>query len=151
MGRGRGWAAEDAPRPRRIRRFLEPAILLLLHESPAHGYALIEGLRSLGLESYPTDMSTIYRILYSLEEGGMLVSTQESAPSSGPPRRVYALTERGEDHLSTWVAELRETDRLLHRFLQAYDAHRREHESVDTAVEASTNLDDVERHEEEHE
>lgn len=116
------------PQPRRIRRFLEPALLLQLHDQPKHGYALIEGLDDLGMESYPADMSAIYRILYALEEGGMITSTRDSEESGGAPRRVYALTAAGEAYLAAWVAELGETDRLLHRFLEAYESHMEQHE-----------------------
>jgi len=114
--------------PRRIRRFLEPALLLLLHRNPSHGYGLAEGLRDMGLGAYPTDMSALYRILYDLEERGMVVSRRETKDTAGPPRRVYELTEEGDAHLSEWVEELRHTDRLLHRFFDAYEAHLTEHE-----------------------
>jgi PadR family transcriptional regulator, regulatory protein PadR len=109
--------------PRRISRFLEPALLLLLHQHPAHGYALIEGLDVLGMEAYPADVSAIYRILYSLEETGMITSTRGTEQTAGPPRRVYVLTEQGEVYLAAWVQELKETDSLLHRFLDAYQDH----------------------------
>jgi PadR family transcriptional regulator, regulatory protein PadR len=119
-------------RPRRIRRFLEPAILLVLHSGPSHGYAIAEALRELGLDTYPADTSAIYRVLYDLEAKGMLRSSEDVESSSGPPRRVYRLTEPGDLHLQRWVAELRETDRILHRFLEAYDAHQMEHEQENT-------------------
>lgn len=115
--------------PRRIRRFIEPVLLLLLHCNPAHGYALVEGLKALGLDAYPTDISAIYRILHDLEANGMLVSSRDAEQTSGPPRRVYELTEMGDMHLRAWVEELRETDRLLHTFLDAYDAHQEQHEA----------------------
>ena len=117
-------------RPRRIRRFLEPALLLLLHWAPTHGYGLLEGLARLGLESYPADISAIYRILYDLEAKGMVSSTPDVGPSAGPPRRVYALTEAGEAYLRALVEELRATDQLLHRFLEAYDQHQQAHKTT---------------------
>jgi PadR family transcriptional regulator PadR len=137
MPRWRGRQQQDeldsmAGRPRRIRRFIEPALLLLLHCNPTHGYALIEGLSDLGLEAYPADASAIYRILYDLEAKGMLVSTQDAAQSAGPPRRVYTLTEAGDVYLKSWVQDLRETNRLLHHFLEAYDAHQKRHERIAT-------------------
>jgi len=89
---GKGRRSAQGKRPRRIRRFLEPALLLLLHSGPNHGYGLVEGLRNLGLESYPTDISAVYRILYDLEAKGLLTSGQSADESAGPPRRVYALT-----------------------------------------------------------
>lgn len=110
-------------RPRRIRRFAEPAVLLLLHERPTHGYALLDGLTRLGLEAYPADSSVIYRILRDLEQAGMIASEWDTEDTGGPPRRVYQLTHEGNEHLKAWVEELRATDRILHRFLDAYDRH----------------------------
>ena len=114
----------DGIQPRRISRFLEPALLLLLHRQASHGYAFIEGLEQLGMEAYPADVSAIYRILHSLEDAGMITSTRETEQTAGPPRRVYELTEEGQIYLTAWVQELQETDRLLHRFLDAYEEHR---------------------------
>ncbi|MBC7256017.1 MAG: helix-turn-helix transcriptional regulator [Chloroflexi bacterium] len=114
-------------RPRRIRRFIEPALLLLLHHGPAHGYGLLEGLRALGLEDYPADISAVYRILYALEAQGMVISHMEAERSGGPPRRVYQLTEAGDAYLRAWVEDLRATDRILHQFLDAYEDHEKSH------------------------
>lgn len=127
-GRGRGWGGMGGrhgrrwgPRPRRIRRLLEPALLHLLRAGPQHGYALVGGLENLGLEAYPTDLSGIYRILRDLEEMGAVVSSWDETSSGGPPRRVYELTPMGRQYLAEWVHDLRATVEMLERFLQAYD------------------------------
>lgn len=106
--------------PRRIARFVEPALLLLLRQSPRHGYGLMESLRELGFEDYPVDFSAVYRTLRSLEEAGMVSSDWDLEVSAGPPRRVYTITSEGEDHLAQWVDDLRATDKVLHAFLEAY-------------------------------
>ena len=127
-----GWgrrAGCDRGQPRRIRRFIEPALLLLLHRNPTHGYALVEGLSELGLESYPTDVSAVYRVLYDLEARGVLISRVDATESAGPPRRVYELTEAGDAYLQAWVEDLRATDQMLSRFLDACDQHQRLHET----------------------
>ena len=74
----------------------------------------------------------------------MLVSSQDAEQSSGPPRRVYELTEMGDVHLRAWVEELRETDRLLHSFLEAYDVHQKQHEREESAAENSTDQESPE-------
>jgi PadR family transcriptional regulator, regulatory protein PadR len=109
-------ACQAGIQPRRISRFLEPALLLLLHRQSSYGYALVEGLDELGMEAYPADVSAIYRILYGLEDAGMVTSSRDTEQTAGPPRRVYELTEQGETYLAAWVQELQETDRLLHHF-----------------------------------
>ncbi len=106
--------------PRRIRRFVEPALLLLLHRDPMHGYGLMEGLDSLGFEEYPVDFSAIYRTLRNLEEVGMVESSWDLEVTAGPPRRVYTITSKGKGYLADWVKDLRATDKVLHSFLEAY-------------------------------
>jgi len=108
--------------PRRIRRFVEPALLLLVNRRPSHGYALIEGLRSLGLGRYPIDSSAIYRSLRRLEGAGMVRSTWETEIAAGPPRRVYTITPAGESYLADWVEDLQATEAMLRVFLGAYRA-----------------------------
>ena len=106
--------------PRRISRFIEPALLLLLCRHPLHGYALMDGLDDLGFEGYPVDFSAVYRTLRRLEHAGMVVSDWDLEVTAGPPRRVYDITPKGHEYLARWVVELRATDRVLHTFLDAY-------------------------------
>ena len=122
--RGGGRGGHGGGRPRRIRRFLEPAVLLLLHRGPNHGYGIAAELIDLGLESNPVDGSVVYRVLYSLEERGMVASARDAVESAGPPRRVYRLTPEGDAYLRAWVEDLRETERMLRRFAGLYnEAH----------------------------
>lgn len=107
--------------PRQIRRFLEPCLLLLVHYQEGYGYELAEGLKPFGYEQNPVDTSTIYRLLRDLEERGLVTSRWDTS-NSGPARRVYQTTEEGKRHLGWWIEDLRETDRVLHYFLDTYDA-----------------------------
>jgi len=124
-GAGRG-GRSGAAYPQRIRRFVEPALLLLLHMTPSHGYGLMEGLEQVGFGNYPVDPSAIYRMLRELEASGMVTSMWDTDSTAGPPRRVYRLTESGHRYLAGWVADLRATDSVLHSFLDAYDEHMQE-------------------------
>ena len=126
MRRGRAWrsAEQGAPCPRRIRRFLEPCLLLLLHKRQAHGYDLLETIKPFGFdERHPVDSSLIYRTLRRLEMDGMVASSWDTASSAGPARRVYSLTEAGDRYLAAWMADLRETAQMLLAFGREYDQH----------------------------
>jgi PadR family transcriptional regulator PadR len=112
--------------PRRIHRFLEPCLLLLLHCNEAHGYELLEGLKQFGFQENPVDSSTVYRFLRALEERGF-VSSRWDTRGAGPARRLYQITEEGDRYLAWWVEDLRETDRVLHHFLETYDGHMEGH------------------------
>jgi len=128
-GRGRRWMGSKGRGscPTRIYRFMEPCLLLLLHRSSSHGYSLQDELKEFGFEEAPVDSSVVYRILREMEEQGLLTSAWDTE-GSGPPRRVYRLTDQGDQYLAQWVADLRETDRVLHGFFAAYDEHMREGE-----------------------
>jgi PadR family transcriptional regulator PadR len=113
--------------PRRIHRFLEPCLLLLLHCHQAHGYELLDGLKPFGFDQNPADLSTVYRILRDLEDRGFAISQWDTS-NAGPARRQYSITDDGDRYLAWWVKDLRETDRVLHSFLDRYDAHMEVHQ-----------------------
>lgn len=113
--------------PRRIDRFLEPCLLLLVHCREIHGYELVDGLSPFGFEQNPVDTSTIYRFLRGLEDRGFVQSRWDTS-QAGPARRVYQTTEKGDRYLAWWVDDLRETDRVLHHFLDTYDTHMEAHQ-----------------------
>lgn len=123
--RWRGGQAGE-PCPRRIHRFLEPCLLLLLHCNEAHGYELLEGLNPFGFDQNPVDSSTVYRFLRDLEERGFVTSHWDTE-GAGPARRLYQISDEGDRYLAWWVDDLRETDRVLHFFMESYDKHMTEH------------------------
>ena len=94
--------------------FLRPCLLLLLHESPAHGYELRERLRPLGFNR--DDPGRLYRALRALEEAELVRSAWQSS-AGGPDRRTYELTRAGEERLLEAVAELQAMHAVLDRFL----------------------------------
>ncbi len=125
-GRRRGGSRNRCGR--RINRFLEPCLLLLLHGGESHGYELLENLGRFGFSENPADSSTIYRILRSFEERGFVTSSWAEG-DSGPARRVYVLSSSGDGYLQMWVGDLEETDRILHRFFSEYQNHMELHHS----------------------
>ena len=107
-----------------VPRFVEPCLLLLLHRGDSHGYDLLDRFQDLGLGEEPVDSSVVYRYLRDMEDRGFVVSTWDTE-GAGPPRRVYRLTAEGDRYLAWWIEGLRETRRVLDRFLQAYGEHMR--------------------------
>ena len=111
---------------RRMVRFLEPTLLLLLHRGPAHGYTLLERLGEFGLAGL--NPSVIYRALRDMEERGWVVSFWDEEQTQGPPRRVYRLTGMGDEALRLWTQDLEETRGLIDRLLGSYRQHMKEGE-----------------------
>ena len=94
--------------------FLRPCLLLLLHESPAHGYDLRERLRPLGFSR--DDPGRLYRALRALEAAGLVRSTWQ-ASTGGPDRRTYELTRAGQERLRDAAEELSAMHAILGTFL----------------------------------
>lgn len=120
--RGRGRKGQFAGGA--IRRFLEPVLLLLLHQSANYGYELVGALEPYGLGDVAP--GPVYRTLRELEAAGLVQSEWDTESSAGPARRVYRLTEAGHHHLVDWVEDLQNTDGVLHHFLATYDRHMKE-------------------------
>jgi len=107
--------------PRHVRGFMEPCLLLLLHVKPGHGYELAQALAEFGMDHI--NASLVYRMLRDMEGGGLIESQWQTDVSSGPARRIYRLTRVGNAILANWVAQLGETDQVLHHFLSFYHRH----------------------------
>ncbi len=108
-------------RQRRGRQMLRPSLLLIMHESPAHGYELLERLKRFGLGDI--DPSLIYRALREMEIDGLVRSQWEEEKTQGPPRRVYTLTAAGDQILREHMRELMTTRQQIDQLLQAYEKH----------------------------
>jgi PadR family transcriptional regulator, regulatory protein PadR len=84
-----------------VGKYVEGCLLLLIAERPGHGYELADRLAGLGLEK--VDSATVYRVLRSLDRGGLVDSSWEEA-ESGPVRRRYRITRSGLMRLRAWVS-----------------------------------------------
>lgn len=100
------------------RNFLRPCALLLLAESPNHGYELLAQLGELGLGS--TDPGGLYRLLRGMERDGLVESSWETS-ENGPARRRYEITGDGREWLHAWAGALAESRRIVSSFLDRYD------------------------------
>jgi PadR family transcriptional regulator PadR len=116
-GRGRGHG-------RRAVRMLEPALLLLLHRGPAHGYTFLEQLGEFGLGHL--NPSVVYRVLRDMEDRGWVTSTWNEETSQGPPRRVYQITAQGDEMLALWAQDLQEARGRIDHLLETYHRHMEE-------------------------
>jgi len=119
MMRNRERQCEGRGCNRRMGQFLDPALLLLLEQSSAHGYTLLGRLSEFGLEFLaPT---VVYRALREMEEQGWVASTWDDEETQGPPRRVYALTALGREVLRCCVAQLQATRQMIGYFLALHE------------------------------
>jgi poly-beta-hydroxybutyrate-responsive repressor len=100
------------------KKFVRPALMLLLLEQPAHGYELLERLQQLGFRR--PDPGGLYRNLRALEDTGLVHSSWEQS-TAGPDRRIYELTRAGRVELHDHAKALAATSQTLQVFLSRYN------------------------------
>ncbi|MEJ5308573.1 MAG: NifB/NifX family molybdenum-iron cluster-binding protein [Anaerolineae bacterium] len=119
----------------RMGQFLDPALLLLLEQAPAHGYTLLSRMAEFGLDFLaPT---VIYRALREMEDRGWVTSTMDEETTQGPPRRVYALTSTGRQVLRCCIAQLQGTKQVIEYLLALHEELAPEDE---TAAKSTSTL-----------
>ena len=109
-----------SPLTRRVSGFLQPWLLLLLAQKPAHGYELLEQL-SHDADDPGADAGLLYRSLRQFEHEGLVRSSWDTE-GGGPARRVYEISEEGLEFLHAWAVKIRRTRQRLDRFLAEYGA-----------------------------
>lgn len=108
-------------RRRRVASFLQPCLLVLLHQHGAsHGYSLLSGLEQFGFHSMRIDPSLVYRSLREMEGMALVSSEWSDDESQGPQRRVYQITPQGDQYLVEWIDDLRKTRTEIDTLISAY-------------------------------
>src|SRR3989304_2182735 len=129
VGSRNGGAARSGAPAEFPRDFLTPWVLLVLRNWSMHGYQLMQTLTMFGLVSF--EPTTVYRTLRRLQKSGLIMSAWETG-DSGPAKRVYSLTDAGEEFLRTWASALRQYQGLLDRFTEVYSQGQRPASKEDT-------------------
>jgi poly-beta-hydroxybutyrate-responsive repressor len=101
--------------------FVQPCLLVMLYRSNSHGYSLLSELNEFGFNPGQLDPSLVYRALREMEEIGLVTSEWDEEDSLGPQRRVYSITQAGEDYLVAWVEDLRRTRQEIDTLITAYE------------------------------
>lgn len=120
----------------RPRRWLTPIALVVLRAHNSHGYELMERIQQFGFEEI--NSGTLYRTLRQMEREGLATPEWELTKSSGPARRMYAITADGVAYLDAWAKACKEYQRVLSSFAQAYTSNRRSLRPASEHGEASS-------------
>lgn len=97
--------------------FLVPFLLLSLKQWNMHGYKLMQVLFDLGFTTI--DSSNVYRILRQLEKESYIRSSWEHG-NDGPAKRIYSITEAGEEYLKTCHSSFTQYQQMLQTFFSIY-------------------------------
>ncbi len=109
----------DKPGSGRQERYLQASILLGLILKPSYGYELISNLQSYGFIEGDAPPGMIYRHLRRMEEDN-LVRSQWETKEAGAAKRIYTITEDGEEVLSFWVNFMTQKAEKLNRFVRMF-------------------------------
>ncbi|MEU3519915.1 PadR family transcriptional regulator [Streptomyces sp. NPDC006654] len=91
-------------------------LLALLAHGPAHGYELKRDLEQLLGAAYPQpNIGQIYVTLGRLEKSG-LIEGEEVEQSSRPNKKIYQLTDAGQEALQGWFEATSEEPRVRDEF-----------------------------------
>ena len=101
----------------RPKNWLTPVALVILREESSYGYELMERLEQFGFEQISA--GTLYRTLRQMEQEG-LCSSEWETPQGGPARRMYLITESGEEYLAAWAEACKQYQSVMDCFSQAY-------------------------------
>lgn len=82
-----------------------------------YGYQIAKMLEESSPEFPMMKQGTLYPVLRSLEENGLLESTVEPSVS-GPPRRYYKITDDGRSALEEWLAIWKQTKKFVDTILK---------------------------------
>jgi len=85
-------------------------LLAILDRStePLYGYQIAKSIEGNWQEGAPVKQGTLYPVLRSMEESGLLGSRVEPSVS-GPPRKYYTITDRGRAVLIDWKSAWSQT------------------------------------------
>ena len=121
---------------RRMGRYLDPALLLLLEQSSAHGYTLLSRMTEFGLEFLaPT---VVYRALRQMANKGWVTSSWDDEETQGPPRRVYTITTSGREVLRCCITQLHNSKQVIEYFLALHNELAPE---LETDIESNAELE----------
>ena len=81
-------------------------LLAILEQAkePLYGYQIAKQLEEAAADGVPVKQGTLYPVLRSMNDNGLLESSVEPSVS-GPPRKYYTITSEGREVLGQWNAE----------------------------------------------
>ena len=115
--RCRALAADHYKIEVRPRNWLTPVALVILREESSYGYELMERLEEFGFEEIRAQ--TLYQTLRQMEQESLCKSEWETS-ESGQTRRMYSITEAGEEYLAAWAEGCKQYQNVMDCFYQAY-------------------------------
>ncbi len=104
----------------RQERYIQASILLGLISKPSYGYELISTIQTYGFIHGEAPPGMIYRHLRQMEDDN-LVQSEWDTKQSGAAKRIYTITQEGEEILTHWIKFMTDKASKLNHFVQMYE------------------------------
>ena len=105
--------------------WLQLIVLRILYEKPSHGYKLLEEVNRLLAGRRQLKAGSLYTILRRMEHSQLLDSIWEKK-SAGLDRRIYNLTEWGNEMLKQGKSMIEDQRKILDEMASFYKLHFKE-------------------------
>ncbi len=102
-------------------RYIQPSILMGLSIKSSYGYELIHNISNFGFIEGQAPPGMIYRHLRQLEEDGLVISEWKTK-GTGAAKRIYNITQEGEEILSIWIEHMKNQVGKLQGFIEIYSS-----------------------------
>lgn len=97
-------------------------VLSVLSKQELYGYQIIKTVELVSEEVFKMNEGTLYPILHSLEQEGLLTSRWCTDEESGRKRKYYKITEKGLRELAGQTAEWRTYEKAVNRVVGMSEA-----------------------------
>lgn len=112
-------AKRSGPGSKKAERFIQPSILMALKGRSSYGYELLQNIDRFGFVEGQAPPGMIYRHLRDMEENGWVVSEWKT-DEGGPAKRIYQLTQEGEQVLGSWIGYMKVQSEKMLAFVEMY-------------------------------
>ena len=102
--------------------WLKFLILRVIFEKPTYGYNIIKEIEKISYGRHKIKSGTMYTTLRRMEKDDLLRSTWKKS-ESGPDRREYNVTKKGEKYLKKWLEMIIERKKMLDKMVKFYYEH----------------------------
>ena len=83
-----------------LKGILEGCLLAIISEEEVYGYEMTKKLELYGFNM--VSEGSIYPLLMRMKKDGLVTTTTKSS-ESGPKRKYYSLTDKGQEQLATFI------------------------------------------------
>lgn len=94
---------------------LEGCLLAVISEEEVYGYEMTKKLELYGFNM--VSEGSIYPLLIRMKKEG-LVTTTTKASESGPKRKYYSLTDKGQEQLATFMGIWKDISTSVNKLLE---------------------------------